>query len=59
MVEFTRENKVITGCAVVALTGWYLVTEFTTSDVGAAAVLFGVGIVLPLLINGYLDDEEE
>ncbi|GAA0648363.1 hypothetical protein [Salarchaeum japonicum] len=57
MVEFSRENQVITACAVVALTGWYVVTESTNSDLAAAAVLFGVGILAPLAINGYLDRE--
>ncbi|QDX40388.1 hypothetical protein [Salarchaeum sp. JOR-1] len=58
MVAFTRENTVVAGCAAVALSGWYLLTEFTSADTASIIVLLGIGVVLPLLINGYLDSED-
>ncbi|MFC7097764.1 hypothetical protein [Halobaculum marinum] len=52
----SRENSVILVCIVVAVVLLFAITEFATPPVWVGgAVLIGVGVLLPLAINGYLD----
>ena len=52
----SRENKVIIACIALAIGLLYVVTELTTIPQWAfAAIGIGIGVVVPTLINEYLD----
>lgn len=51
----SRENAVIVASLVVAIAAWYLIEAFVTSPPWASwAVLIGVGVLLPTLVNEHL-----
>jgi len=45
------ETKITLLFVFLALTGWYLIRGVTTNSAVAFAVLIGVGVVLPTLVN--------
>lgn len=47
----TTETRIIVVCMFLGLTGWYLVQDVTDSAAVEFAVLIGVGVVAPTLIN--------
>jgi hypothetical protein len=47
----TTETRIIVVCMVLGLTGWYLVQDVTDSAAVEFAVLIGVGVVVPTLLN--------
>ncbi|WP_336338343.1 hypothetical protein [Haloarcula brevis] len=47
----TSETKVTLAFMFVGLTAWYAVRLFTANDLLEMGALFGVGIVLPTLVN--------
>ncbi|AXG05894.1 hypothetical protein DU500_05260 [Haloplanus rubicundus] len=49
--RLTSETKVIVACMFLGLTGWYLIQGVTDSAAVEFAVLIGVGVVLPTLLN--------
>jgi len=52
----SRENRVIVACIASALVLLYLATELATLPTwGSAAIVLGVGVVVPTLVNTYLD----
>lgn len=53
---FSRENKVIVGFIALAVLLLFVLVELTTPPMWAGgAVLLGVGVLAPLLVNNYLD----
>jgi hypothetical protein len=52
MVPSVSTETKITVCFVgLGLTGWYLVQQMTTNTVVEFAVLIGLGVVVPTLVN--------
>ncbi|WP_158601149.1 hypothetical protein [Haloplanus aerogenes] len=51
MTLLQTETKIIVLFMFPGLTGWYLVQPVTTNDAVGFAVLIGVGVVVPTLIN--------
>jgi hypothetical protein len=52
----SRENTVSVACIALALVGVYAILQVPDRPEWApAAVLLGVGVILPLAVNGYLD----
>ena len=47
----STESKITLIFMFLGLTAWYLATEYANSDVLELVALFGVGIVLPTLLN--------
>ncbi|MFB9813551.1 hypothetical protein [Haloarcula sebkhae] len=47
----STETKITLVFMFFGLTAWYLATEYANSDVLELAALFGIGIVLPTLLN--------
>jgi hypothetical protein len=47
----TTETRIIVACMFLGLTGWYLVRDVTDSAAVEFAVLIGVGVVVPTLLN--------
>ena len=55
----SRENAVIGACIALAVLLVFVLTETTDPPTWvASAVVLGVGVVVPLLVNGYLDRRE-
>jgi len=56
----SRENKVIAACIALALLVLYVLsgTNTLSSSSASAAVLLGIGVLLPTLINEYLSRRE-
>lgn len=56
----SRENKVIVAFIALAVVLLYIVSAVTTLPTwGSAAIVIGVGVVIPVIINGYLDNRQE
>lgn len=52
----SRENKVIVAFIALAILSLYVLAELSIESIGAGgAVIIGVGVVAPLLVNNYLD----
>ncbi|WP_435126476.1 hypothetical protein [Halobaculum sp. D14] len=52
----SRENTVIVACIALAVVALFALAELTNPPTWAGgAVLVGLGVLLPLLVNGYLD----
>jgi len=47
----STETRITATFVLLALAGWYLVRGTTDSTVVEAAVLIGIGVVVPTLIN--------
>ena len=45
------ETKITLVCMFLGLTAWYLATEYADSDVIELVALFGLGIILPTVLN--------
>lgn len=56
----SRKNKIGGACIALALVLVYAVLQVPeTPDWAPTAVLLGVGVLLPLFVNGYLDGTTE
>jgi hypothetical protein len=47
----STDTKVTIACMFLGLTAWYLASEYAAGDVLELLALFGIGIVLPTLVN--------
>lgn len=47
----STETKITIACMFLGLTAWYVATEYANSDLLELVTLFGIGIVLPTLLN--------
>jgi len=47
----STETKITLVCMFLGLTAWYLATEYADSDVIELVALFGLGIILPTVLN--------
>jgi hypothetical protein len=47
----STETKITVCFVFLGLTGWYLIQQVTTNPVVEFAVLIGVGVVVPTLVN--------
>jgi hypothetical protein len=47
----STETKITIVCMFLGLTAWYFATKYSNSDVLELLTLFGIGIVLPTLVN--------
>jgi len=47
----STETKITIGCMFLGLTGWYLAGRFLDSEAIELLALFGLGVVLPALLN--------
>jgi len=55
----SRENKVIVACIGLAALTLYVTAETVTLPSWAhSAILLGIGVIAPLVINGYLDTKD-
>jgi len=55
----SRENKVIVACIGLAALTLYVTAETVTLPPWAdSAILLGIGVILPLAVNEYLDSKE-
>lgn len=49
----STETKITLVCMFLGLTAWYLATEYADSDVIELVALFGLGIILPTVLNEF------
>jgi len=55
----SRENTVIAGCIALAIASLYVANTLTTlQQWQSAALILGVGVLLPTLVNEFLDGRE-
>jgi len=55
----SRENQIIVGCGLLGLVGSYAAAWLQAPSLLVLAILLGVGVIAPLLINERLDIVED